>query len=118
MELGDPPEVPSDPFGSFPRSDPTIILGDTDVEVSSPTLPYSNTMNSSAIHNAVPLTSDFLEIPLSQAEFSAASYRLTQPIRKRGIGHLLNQTNKTFRFSQETNKSPRDLILNAKDLII
>jgi hypothetical protein len=27
------------------------------------------------------------------------------------------QANKTLRFSQETNKSPRDLILNARDMI-
>ena len=120
MELSDPPEAQSDPFGSFPLTDPTIILGDTDVEVSSPTLPYSNTLNSATTHNIVPLTSDPIEIPLSQADFSATSHRPIQPIRKRGIGSLSNPnlTNKTLRFSQEINKLPRDLILNAKDLII
>ena len=120
MELVDSPEVPSDLFGLFPLSDLTIILGDTDVEVSSPTLPYSNIMNPTTIHNVVPLTSDLLEIPLSQADFSAAPHRSTGPIRKRGLGPLsnLNQTNKALWFTQEANKLPRDLILNARDLIV
>ena len=118
MELSDPPEALSDPFGSFPLTDPTIILGDTDIEASSPTLPHSNTINPTTIQNSVPVTSGLLEIPLSQADFSATPHRPIQPIRKRGIGPLSNQTNKTPRFSQETNKSPRDLILNARDLIV
>jgi hypothetical protein len=41
MELSDPLEALGDPFGSSPLSDPTIILGDTEVEASSPNLPYS-----------------------------------------------------------------------------
>jgi hypothetical protein len=120
MELSDPPEVLSDPFGSFPLSDPTIILGDTEAEASSPTLPHANSVNTTATHNTAPLSSDFLEIPLSQANFSATSPRPIRPIRKRGPDFLpnVNQTNKTLRFSQETNKSPRDLILNARDLIV
>ena len=118
--MSDPPEALSDPFGSFPLSDPTIILGDTEVEASSPTLPYSNTGNSTAIQNAAPLSSDHLEMPLSSADFSAAPPRPTRPIRKRGPGPLPNRdpTNKALRLSQETNKSPRDLILNARDLIV
>ena len=63
MELSDPPGVLSDPFSPFPLSDPTIILGVTEVEASSPTLSYSNTANSTAIHNAAPISSDLLEIP-------------------------------------------------------
>ena len=120
MELTDPPEVLSDPFNSFPLSDPTIILGDTEVEPSSPSLPRNNTVNSPAIFNAAPLTSDLLEVPLSPADFSAAPPRSTRSIRKRGAGPLPNpdHTNKAFRFSQETIKSPRDLILNARDLIV
>ncbi|KAH6691773.1 hypothetical protein BKA61DRAFT_742489 [Leptodontidium sp. MPI-SDFR-AT-0119] len=120
MELSDPPEALSDPFGSFPLSDPTIILGDTEVEASSPTLPYSNTGNSTTIQNVAPLSSDHLEMPLSSANFSAAPPRPTRPIRKRGPGPLPNRdhTNKALRLSQETNKSPTDLILNARDLII
>ncbi len=118
IELSEPPEDLRDPFGSFPLSDPTIILGDTDVEASSPILPYSNAINPTTIHNAVPLTSDLLELPLSQADFSAATHRPIQPIRKRGLGPLPNQANKTLRFSQDTNKSLRDLILNARDLIV
>ena len=65
MELSDPLEALNDPFGSFPLTDLMIILGDTDIEVSSPTLPYSNTINSTTIYNIVPLTSGFLEILLS-----------------------------------------------------
>ncbi|KIN00069.1 hypothetical protein OIDMADRAFT_146484 [Oidiodendron maius Zn] len=34
------------------------------------------------------------------------------------LGDIEVETNKTLRFSQETNKSPRDLILNARDLIV
>ena len=120
MELSDPPESLSDPFNSFPLSDPTIILGDTDVEVSSPTLPLLNPTNPTPIQNTIPITSDSLEIPLSQTDFSAAPHHPTRLIRKRGPSPLPNQnhTNKTLRFSQETNKSPRDLILNARDLIV
>jgi hypothetical protein len=120
MELSDPPEALSDPFGSFPLSDPTITLGDIEAEASSPTLPHANSVNPTATHNTAPLSSDFLEIPLSQANFSATSPRPIRPIRKRGPDFLPNenQTNKTLRFSQETNKSPRDLILNARDLIV
>jgi hypothetical protein len=120
MELSDPPEAISDQFGSFPLSDPTIILGDTEAEASSPTLPHTNTVNPTTIHNAVPISSDPFNIPLSRAEFSAASSRPTRPIRKRGPDLLYtpNQANKTLRFSQETNKTPRDLILNARDMII
>jgi hypothetical protein len=119
MELSDPPGALSDPFNSFPLSDPTIILGDTDTEVSSPTLPYSNAINTTAIHTTALPSSDFLEIPPPSAEFSAASHRLAHPIRKRGLDPIpnLNQTNKTLRFSQQP-KSPRDLILNARDLIV
>ena len=65
MELSDPPEALSDPFRSFPLTDPTIILGDTDIEASSPTLPQANSVNLTATHNAAPLSSDFLEMPLS-----------------------------------------------------
>ena len=90
MELSDPPEALSDPFGSFPLSDPTIILGDTEAEASSPILPHVNSTNPIAIHNTVPLSSDFLEIPLSQADFSAASPRPTRPIRKRGPDFIPN----------------------------
>ena len=120
MELSDPPESLSDPFNSFPLSDPTIILGDTEVEVSSPTLPHSSTVNPTTVQNTIPITSDSLEIPLSQTDFSAAPHHPTRLIRKRGPSPLPNQnyTNKTLRFSQETNKSPRDLILNARDLIV
>jgi len=46
-ELSDPPEVLTDPFGSFPLSDPTIILRDTEVEASSPVLPYAPVATSS-----------------------------------------------------------------------
>jgi hypothetical protein len=120
MELSDPPEAPSDPFGSFSLTDPTIILGDTDIEASSHTLPQSNTINPTTIHNTVPLTSDFLEIPLSQTDFSVAPHCSTGPIRKRGLGlgllSDLNQTNKTLWFTQEANKIPRDLILNTRVL--
>ena len=120
MELSDPPEALSDPFGSFPLSDPTIILGDTEVEASSPTLPYTSTANLTATHNAVPVSSDLLEIPPFQADFSAASARPSRPIRKRGLDLLSNpnQTTKTLRFTHGTNKSPRDLILNARDSIV
>jgi hypothetical protein len=69
MELSDPPEALSDPFGSFPLSDPTITLGDIEAEASSPTLPHANSVNPTATHNTAPLSSDFLEIPLSQANF-------------------------------------------------
>jgi hypothetical protein len=68
MQLSDPPEVLSDPFGSFPLSDPTIILGDTEAGASSPTLPHANSVNPTATHNTAPLSSDFLEIPLSEAK--------------------------------------------------
>jgi hypothetical protein len=121
MELSDPPpDAQSDPFGSFPLSDPTIILGDIEVEASSPTLPRANFVNPTATYNMAPPSSDFLEIPLSQANFSAASPRLIRPIRKRGPDFFpnVNQTNKTLRFSQESIKSLRDLILNAQDLIV
>jgi hypothetical protein len=118
MELSDPPEALSDLFNSFPLSDPTIILGDIDVEASSPTLPSTNAVNTTATHNTAPPSSDFLETPRPFADFSAASYRLIHPIRKRGLDPLpyLNQANKSVRFSQD--KSPRDLILNARDLIV
>ena len=58
-------------------------------------------------------------MPLSSVDFSAAPPRPTRPIRKRGPP-LPNRdpTNKALRLSQETNKSPRDLILNARDLIV
>jgi hypothetical protein len=117
MELSDPPEAISDPFNSFPLSDPTIILGDIDIKASSPTLPYSNATNA-AINTTAPQSSDFLETPRPFADLSAASYRLTHLIRKRGLKPLpnLNQANKSVRFSQD--KSPRDLILNARDLIV
>ena len=72
MELSDPPEVLSDPFRSFSLSDPTIILGDTEEGASSLNHPNTNTMNSTDIHNAALLSSDLLELPLSQAQLSAA----------------------------------------------
>ena len=120
IELSDLLEALSDPFRSFPLTDPTIILRDIDIKVSSPTLPQSNTINLTTIYNTVPLTSDFLEIPLSQTDFSVTPYYSTGLIRKRGLSLLpnLNQISKTLRFTQEANKSLRDLILNARDLII
>jgi hypothetical protein len=53
MELSEPLEALSDPFNSFPLLDPTIILGDTDIKASSPTLPYSNAINA-AINTTAP----------------------------------------------------------------
>jgi hypothetical protein len=109
IELSEPPEALTDPFNSFPLSDPTIILGDIDIKASSPTLPYSNAINA-AINTTAPQSSDFLEIPRPFENLSTASYRLTHLIRKRGLNPLpnLNQANKSVRFSQD--KSPRDLI--------
>ena len=54
VELSHPPEVLTDPFGSFPLSDPTIILGDTEVEASSPILPYTNISNTTTTHHSPP----------------------------------------------------------------
>lgn len=121
IELSDSLEATGDLF-NFPFSDPTIILGDTETEASSPICPrpYSNTANQTALHNVAPSASDPFEIPTPQAEFSASSHRHIQPNRKRGsIDPISNPTNKTRRVSpQETNKSPRELILNARDLIV
>lgn len=118
--MSDPPEISSDPFNSFPLSDPTIILGDTEVEDSSSPLPYQNTSTSTGMHIEAPILSDPLELPLSSAVFSAGPPRPTRPIKKRGPGPLLNpnHTNKTPRLSQGTEKSPRDLVLNARDLLV
>jgi hypothetical protein len=118
-ESVDPPDASSDPFGSFPLSDPMIILGETDVEVSSPLFPHSNAANRTSTGAPFTLSSEHLEIP-STENFSATPDRLSRPPRKRGPGLFLFQdrTNKTPRFSQETNNSPRDLILNARDLIV
>ena len=88
IELSDPPEVLSDPFNSFPFSDLIIILRDIDVEVSSPTLLYTSTANTTAIHNTALPSSDFLEIPHPSVEFSTVTPRLIQLIRKRGLSPL------------------------------
>ena len=68
MELSDPPEVLTDPFGSFPVSDPTIILGDIEVKESSPILPSVTPPPCT-----MPSSSDLAVIPLLSADFFAAS---------------------------------------------
>ena len=104
----------------FPLSDPTIILGDIEVELSSPILRHTITRNPTTTQHRPPLPFNLPVIPLSSADFSAAFPHPIRPTRKRALGPFPNAEpiNNTPRFSQETNKSSRDLILSARDLIV
>ena len=107
----------------FARSyqNPTIILGEINEEASSPIRPYFNITNITnliATFDTITLSSNPFEIRTSRIEFFAFPYRLTHLNRKRGIAPIFNLTNKTCKVSQETNKSLRDLVLNARDLIV
>lgn len=53
VELSDPLEILTDPFGSFPLSDATIILG-TEAEASSPVLPHTNIRTTTTTHHGAP----------------------------------------------------------------
>jgi hypothetical protein len=64
VELSDSPEATCNPFASSYQN-PTITLGETDKEASSPICPYSNTANTTnptAIFDAATLSSDPFEI--------------------------------------------------------
>jgi len=53
------------------------------------------------------------------SRFSAASASPTRPTRKRDLDPINPyRTNKTLRLTHGTNKSPRDLVLNARDSIV
>lgn len=115
------PEAFSDPFGSFPLPDPTIILGDTDVEASSPTRPFTNHRTTPRTFPVVfPSSNATLDIPLLPLEFSANTHRPSRPNGKRGASPTLEagQSNKTPRISPNNSKTPRGLILEARDLIV
>ena len=120
IELSDSPEATCNPFVRSYQN-PTITLGETDKEISSPIRPYSNTANitnPTTIFDTATLNSDPFEIYIPRIEFSTFPYRLIYPNRKRDITPISNLTNKTCRVSQETNKLSRDLVLNTRDLIV
>jgi hypothetical protein len=118
MDSSDPPV--GAPSGSFPLSDPIITLGDPEVESSSPTLPHINITNTADTGPVVFSSSDLPEVPPFPADLSATSHRPSRPTRKRGLGLFpnLEQSNKTPRIFRESIKTTRDLILDARDLII